>query len=102
MLGVLVGAEGRTSFLRGDASLTCDLARSSLDASFTGIGNTTTDRDHTVTSVRFVDVPVSPRGTFRTGYTGNRIHSGFYGPGQMETAGVFERQGIIGSFGAKR
>ncbi len=31
-----------------------------------------------------------------------RIHGRFYGPGQAENAGVFERQGIIGSSGAKR
>ena len=38
---------------------------------------------------------------FTSGYTGNQIQGGFYGPGHAETAGVFEQAGIVGSFGAK-
>ncbi len=82
--------------------LTYDLAVSSLDASFTGIGNIAANLDHTITSVGFTDVPVSSIGTFRSGITGNRIHDGFYGPGETENVGDFEQRRIVGSFGAKR
>ncbi len=102
MVGVPTGTEGRSNFLQGDAALTYDFAGSSLDASFVGIRNITTNRDHTVTSVRFDGIPVSPDGTFQAGLTGNRIQGGFYGPVQAETVGVFEQRGIVGSFGAKR
>ncbi len=102
MVGVPTGTDGRSNFLQGDAALTYSFAGSSLDASFASVRNITTNRDHTVTSVRFDGIPVSPDGTFQAGLTGNRIQGGFYGPVQAETVGVFEQRGIVGSFGAKR
>ncbi|MYH59194.1 MAG: hypothetical protein F4145_14655 [Boseongicola sp. SB0675_bin_26] len=101
MLGVPADASGRTDFLQGDAALTYDFA-GSLDAVFSGIRNVTRNRDHSVASVRFDDVPVSADGTFAAGGTGDRIQGGFHGPGHAETAGVFERDGIVGAFGASR
>ncbi len=102
MTGVPADRAGRDNFLQGDASLIYDFAASSLDASFTGIRNITTNRPHTVTGVRFDDIPVSPDGTFGIGRGSNRIQGGFYGLGHAETAGVFEQRGIVGAFGAKR
>ena len=32
----------------------------------------------------------------------DRIEGGFHVPGHAEAAGIFERSGIIGAFGAKR
>jgi len=52
--------------------------------------------------VIFADVPISGRGTFEAGLSGNRIQGGFYGPGHVEAAGVFEQSNIVGAFGAKR
>ncbi len=103
MVGVPIAAPGRNDFLQGDAILTYDFSGSSLDASFTNIKDITRNRDHSVPSVRFPDVPVASSGTFQfqDGTKGNRIQGGFYGPGHTETAGTFERSGIVGSFGAK-
>ena len=55
----------------------------------------------------FVDVPVSLRDVTETtvedaGTAGNRIGGGFFGPDRAEVAGVFERNGIVGAFGAER
>ena len=96
------GTASRADLLQGDAALTYDFSGSSLDASFTGIRNVARNRAHSVTSVRFDDIPVSSNGTFGSGQTGNRIQGGFYGPGHAETVGVFEKRGIVGSFGGKR
>ena len=55
-----------------------------------------------MTTVRFNNVPVAADGTYNAGGTGNLIEGGFGGPNHEETAGVFEQQGIVGAFGAKR
>lgn len=73
-----------------------------IDASFTNIKNLDRNRDHSVTSIRFDDVPVLTDGTFQAGVTGNRIQGGFYGPSYAETAGTFEQSNVVGAFGAKR
>ncbi len=101
MAGVPTGPAGRTTFLQGDATLTYRFS-GSLDAAFTNIKDITRNRNYSVASVRFDEVPVSSNGTFQAGATNNRIQGGFYGPGHGESAGVFEQSGIVGAFGAKR
>ena len=107
--GVMVGTPAtgadRGDFLQGDAVLSYDFNTSGyaeVDAAFTNIKNIDRNRDHSVASIRFDDVPAYTDGTFEAGLTGNRIQGGFYGPGHAETAGIFEQQGVVGSFGAKR
>ena len=103
MVGAPTDASGHNNFLQGDALLTYDFSGlGSLDAEFTDIRNIDQNRDHSVTSVRFDNVPVISDGTFEAGITGNRIQGGLYGPDHAETAGVFEQSGIVGAFGAKR
>jgi len=49
------------------------------------------------------NLPIGPgTGIFRQGGDDNRIKGGFYGPDHAETVGVFEKAGIVASFGAKR
>ena len=74
----------------------------SLYAEFSDIQNLDTRRAHSTRIVRFVGIPISSRGTFEAGLTGNRIQGGFYGPDQAEAAGVFEQSNIVGAFGAKK
>ena len=107
--GVMVGTPAtgadRGDFLQGDAVLSYDFNTSGyaeVDAAFTNIKNIDRNRDHSVASIRFDDVPAYTDGTFEAGLTGNRIQGGFYGPGHAETAGIFEQQDVVGSFGAKR
>ena len=59
-------------------------------------------RPHSVSRLRFDNAPVRLDGTFDAGVRGNRIAGGFYGPDRMESVGVMEQPGIVGSFGALR
>ncbi len=90
------------NILQGDATLTFDLTDNSLDAAFTDIQDLDRKAAHSTTSVRFDDVPVAGGGTFTTGSTGDLISGRFYGPGHAETAGVFEKSGMVGAFGARK
>ena len=104
--GVMVGTPAQGDLaghvLQGDATLTYGLSAGDamLDAAFTNIKNLNLLAAHSVETVRFDDVPVQSGGTFGTGSTGNLIQGGFYGPEQVEAAGVFERSNIVGAFGA--
>ena len=106
-LGIMTGTpatgSGRGDRLLGTAALNLDLSHGLLlDVGFSGIKNIDRGEAHTTETVIFVDVPISGRGTFEAGLSGNRIQGGFYGPGHVEAAGVFEQSNIVGAFGAKR
>ena len=47
------------------------------------------------------DVPITDGG-FGTGSDGDSIQGNFYGPNHQEIGGIFERDQVIGAFGAKR
>lgn len=104
--GVMVGTpsrgDHRDNILQGDARLTYDSQNQDLDAVFNNIKDLDRKADYTVTVVRFNDVPVAADGSYSAGRVGNLIQGGFGGPSHEETAGVFEQQGIVGAFGAKR
>ena len=108
MVGTPVTGDGRGERLVGDAALTYDFPSAgegsgpSLDVAFGGINNIDSGTAHTVETVLFENLAVSPDGTFATGQSGARIQGGFYGPGHAEAAGIFEQSGIVGAFGAKR
>ena len=91
-------------FLLGDATLDYTVSSSGgeLSASFTNIKNLSRNTAHVTSSVRFRNVPVSSVGIYSQGTLGNRIEGAFYGSGGVETAGIFEKSGILASFGAKR
>lgn len=76
----------------GGADLVFDAATSTLDMTLTpeGRGNLT-----------WYDVPVS-RGEFRVTDILNRMVGRFYGPDNEEAGGVFERNNLVGAFGASR
>ncbi len=50
------------------------------------------------------DVPTEAEAalSFDAGVRGNRIRGAFFGPERAEIGGVFERNGILGAFGATR
>ena len=87
--------------LVGDAALNYDTDAGGLDIAFSSIRNIDLGAAHS-TAVIFADVPIGPDGTFSLGAAGDRIEGGFHGPGHAEAAGIFERSGIIGAFGAKK
>ena len=104
--GVMVGTPTQGDLagnvLQGDATLVYGFGEGNamLDAAFTDIKDLNRLAAHSVESVRFDDVPVQGNGTFSAGGTGSRIQGAFYGPDQVEAAGVFERSNIVGAFGA--
>ncbi len=102
MVGTPQRGNRRDNLLQGDALLTFDATSSDLDARFSNIVDLDRTAPHSVREVRFEDVPVRPDGTWSVGGTGNRIDGGFAGPGHVEAGGVFEQQGIVGAYGAKR
>ena len=102
MVGTPATGSGRGDRLLGDAVLSYRLNASLIDARFSSIRNIDRRQAHSTSTVQFDSVPVSSRGTFSAGLTGNRIQGGFYGPAQTEATGVFEQNNIVGAFGAKR
>ena len=106
MVGTPVSGDARGERLVGDAALTYQFATEesghTLDAAFGGITNIDRGTAHTVETVLFENVAISPDGTFARGTSGARIQGGFYGPGHAEAAGIFEQSDIVGAFGAKR
>ena len=105
-LGLMVGTPAtgskRGDRLQGDAALNYDLASNSLDVAFSSIRNIDRLAAHATETVMFQDLLIGSRGTFEAGLTGNRIQGGFYGPGHVEAAGIFEQSNIVGAFGARR
>lgn len=105
-LGLMVGTpatgSNRGDRLQGDATLDYDLDSNSLDVAFSSIKNIDRLTAHSTETVMFQDLRVGSTGTFEAGLTGNRIQGGFYGPGHVEAAGIFEQSNIVGAFGARR
>ena len=102
MVGTPTAAPDHYRTLQGDATLIFTAANGGrLGADFDHIVNINLQRAHTVPRIRFFDIPVSAQGTFRSTSSGI-IQGGIYGPGHTEIAGVFEKSGIIGAFGARR
>ena len=102
MVGTPASGNRAGNLLQGDAALEYDFDAKMLDAAFTDIKDLNRNAAHSTERVQFDDIPVAEKGTFRLGTAGNYIQGGFYGPDHAETAGVFERSGIVGSFGAER
>ena len=105
--GVMVGGKiGETAdfgdAVRGDATLTYDFANTDMDVAFTNIR-----------SIRDVDVPATypnmtwqnlevSNGRFGGGFDDPTIEGRFYGPNHEEVGGIFQRNRIVGAFGAQR
>ena len=105
--GVMVGGRiGETADfgdpVRGDATLTYDFANTDVDVAFTNIQ-----------SIRDVAVPATyPNmywqnlavrdGRFGGGFDDPTIEGRFYGPNHEEVGGIFQRNRIVGAFGAQR
>lgn len=103
--GILVGVDvSNTStqgdFVQGDAALRIDnLWRPAVDVVFTDIVNVETGTRHR--SMVWRGLPLNgPR--FRAGHDGNMIQGTFYGNRHQEAGGVFERDRIVGAFGARK
>ena len=105
--GVMVG--GRISDspeigdpLRGDATLTFDFADAELDVAFTNIRTLTIAREPaTYDDMTWENLAVRD-GRFGGGFDEPTIEGRFYGPNHEEVGGIFQRNRIVGAFGAQR
>ena len=85
--------------VQGDVTLTFDLAQSNLDVTFANIRNV--DRGNRYENMAWQDIPVIS-GSFSSEIEGNAITGQFYGSNHEEIGGIFERNQILGAFGARR
>ncbi len=108
MVGAPTAGEDRGNILRGDATVNYSSSDTSISVSFTDIAKVEKSLDdnkktpHSVTSISFPGVEVTPSGAFGEKSGSEYIQGGLYGPGNEEVAGVFEKQGIAGAFGANK
>ena len=82
-------------FVQGDARVTVSFSDMDLDVALTGIAS--------VQSADPYDDMTWAGLAMRDGAFGSATLSGrFFGPGHEEVGGVFDRNGIVGAFGAGR
>ena len=100
MVGTDASAANREHVIQGDAGITiADFSDPKIDVAFTNIHdlNARSKRgDMTWSKIPLKD------GGFKTGSNINSIEGKFYGPEHEEVGGIFERDRIVGAFGAKR
>ena len=102
--GVMVGADVDTdSPVQGDASVIVDFAAIDLDVAFTNIF--ALDTGIGLDAMQWSELSIGDDGRFGS----DSLHGTFYGPNHEEVGGVFQsnsglfqRNEIIGSFGARR
>lgn len=103
--GVMVGtpATGDNSddILQGDARLVYAFDTYSIDVHFENIKNLDRNADHSVTEITFEDIVVIDN-TYSVEHNDQMLSGAFVGPAHAETAGVFEKDGVVGAFGAKK
>ena len=103
MLGRDMSASaGRGQVIRGDADVTVDFGAADItvDVEFTEIVNIQTGAPHGDMAWR--GMPVEDGGFARRNATDDTVSGRFYGPGEEEVGGVFERDGVAGAFGGRR
>lgn len=81
----------------GEARMTFDFANTDLDLALTNVQS----RRRSHANMYWQNVPVR-QGRFGVGGDTNSLQGQFYGPNHEEAGGVFERNQIIGAFGAIR
>ena len=112
--GTMVGGDtsltaNRGNRIQGDATLSFDLSQLDIDVAFRNIRDIdiafSSDIDDTARrsheDIVWQNIPVTS-GSFATGSDENSIEGQFYGPNHEEVGGIFERNEIVGAFGAKR
>ena len=103
--GVMVGADvsgtaTNGNNIQGDAAISiADFADPKVDVAFTGIYDL--DTRGARANMTWSEIPLSD-GSFRDGGDRNSIEGRFYGPGHEEVGGIFERDRVVGAFGASR
>ena len=101
MVGIDVSASAaRGNEIQGNVDLTIgNFADPMMDIAFAGIRDIDTGAQRA--DMTWENIPVTGGG-FSTGADGNSVQGQFYGPDHEEVGGTFERNQIIGAFGASR
>ncbi len=106
--GVMVGGRiTRTADVgigvRGHARLTYDFANEDIDVFLSNIqnANAAVDGRQIYPNLTWQNLPVR-NGRFGADFDDPTLEGRFYGPNHEEVGGIFERNQIIGAFGAKR
>jgi hypothetical protein len=103
--GVMVGGDvsataARGHHIQGDAKITiADLESPKVSIEFTNLYNLNVRSP--LADITWRDIAVT-NGGFESGLEGESIEGKFYGPNHEEVGGVFERDEILGAFGAMR
>ena len=82
--------------VQGDAAVTVDFARNNAGVAFTNIKDLGTGSG--LPAMEWSGLAIGTDGRFGA----SDIKAAFYGPNHEEVGGVFERNNIVGAFGAKR
>ena len=105
--GLMLGRDlrasaGRGQVIRGDADVTVEFGAAAItaDVAFTDIVNIETGAAQNDMAWR--GMVVEDGGFARRNAPDDTVSGRFYGPGEEEVGGVFERDGIAGAFGGRR
>ena len=82
--------------VQGDAAATVDFARNDAGVAFTNVHDL--DTRSALPSMEWSGLAIGADGKFGA----SDLRATFYGPNHEEVGGVFERNDIVGAFGAKR
>ena len=104
--GAVIGAsygidQNIGNLIQGTATVDVDFTNTNVDVSFSNL----VDLDNpsrSISNMDWANIPLS-NGDFTQGSAGqNQIQGRFYGPNHEEVSGVFDRDKILGAFGAIR
>ncbi|MCY4540783.1 MAG: transferrin-binding protein-like solute binding protein [Rhodobacteraceae bacterium] len=101
MVGTDIGAAAsRPALVRGDADVTvADFNNPRIDVTFTNVRNVNGGGMKDDMNWNGLELTL---GRFKEGSDGDSIQGTFYGPNHQEVGGIFERNEMIGAFGASR
>lgn len=104
MTGMDVSAANRENFIHGEATATVDFVSSDMDLAFSNLVDLNdADRNSTLNGMDWTWENLSlTDGDFKSGSGANQVQGRFYGPNHEEVGGTFERNQVLGAFGAAR
>lgn len=106
-VGLMVGRDVTTSpqrgqLVNGDASVTVSFGEQAATADVAFFGILNLENGARTPDMAWRDLAIENGGFDRRDARDDTISGRFYGPGHAEAGGVFERNGIVGAFGARR
>ena len=100
VVGADLGTSPRTHVIHGTATVEVDFSNPQVDVTFSSLVDLN-NPGRSIANMEWMNLPLS-RGAFSSGSGADQIQGRFYGPNHEEVGGVFERNRILGAFGAGR